>query len=150
MKKPEYLVSACLAGYPCRYDGTPFPVEKIIELVESGDAIPFCPEQLGGLPTPRSQCEISVIGGSKKVLTIEGFDCTEHFLKGAEASLELAEKSGIKKAVLKSRSPSCGYSEIYDGTFSGAKKEGNGIAADLLIRNGITIYTELTFNNDKN
>ncbi|HOP30426.1 MAG TPA: DUF523 domain-containing protein [Spirochaetota bacterium] len=150
MKKPEYLVSACLAGFPCRYNGTPFPVENIIQLVKSGDAIPFCPEQLGGLPTPRSQCEICVSGDSKKVLTIEGFDCTEQFLKGAEASLELAEKSGIKKAVLKSRSPSCGYGEIYDGTFSGAKTEGNGITADLLIKNGITIYTELTFNNDKN
>jgi uncharacterized protein YbbK (DUF523 family) len=148
MNKPQYLVSACLAGIPCRYNGTPFPVEEIMHLVESGDAIPFCPEQLGGLPTPRSQCEISDDSGEKKVLTIEGLDCTEQFVKGAKASIELAEKTGIKKAVLKSRSPSCGYGEIYDGTFSGNKKEGNGITAELFIKHGIKVYTELTFIKD--
>lgn len=119
-----------------------------MHLVESGDAIPFCPEQLGGLPTPRSQCEISDVSGEKKVLTIEGLDCTEQFVKGAKASIELAEKTGIKKAVLKSRSPSCGYGEIYDGTFSGNKKEGNGITAEFFIKHGIKVYTELTFIKD--
>lgn len=149
MKKPEYLVSACLAGFPCRYDGTPFPVRKIIQLVEEGDAIPFCPEQLGGLPTPRSQCEIRSNNGEKTVVSIDGSDCTKEYISGAEASLELAEKSGIKNAILKSRSPSCGFGIIYDGTFSGTRIEGNGITAELFYKNGITVYTELTFIDDK-
>jgi uncharacterized protein YbbK (DUF523 family) len=148
MKKPEYLVSACLAGYPCRYDGTPFPVDEIIQLVKAGNAIPFCPEQSGGLPTPRSQCEIRIINGKKKVISIGGYDFTADFIRGAELSLDLAEKHNIKKAILKSRSPSCGIDEIYDGTFTGVKTKGNGITADLFIRHGITVYTELTFKKD--
>lgn len=145
MKKPRYLVSACLAGCPCRYDGTSYPVEEIILLAESGEALPFCPEGLGGLPTPRSKCEIREADGVKSVFTVDGSDCTGSFVKGAELSLELAVNYGIKEAILKSRSPSCGYGEIYDGTFSGRKKEGNGFTAELFIKHGITIYTELTF-----
>lgn len=145
MKKPEYLVSACLAGYPCRYDGTPFPVEEITHLVKEGGAIIACPEQLGGLPTPRSQCEILKTESGQKVVSIEGSDLTEEYTRGAEAALEIAVKNGIKKAILKSRSPSCGFGEIYDGTFAGNKIKGNGLTAELLFKNGITIYTELTF-----
>lgn len=145
MKKPEYIVSSCLAGFPCRYNGTPFTVEVVQNLVQSGDAIPVCPEQLGGLPTPRSQCEIIEENGRKKVVSIDGSDCTDQFIKGAEATLEIAVKHGIKKAILKSRSPSCGFGEIYDGTFTGHKTEGNGITADLLLKQCLTVFTELTF-----
>ena len=145
--KNKIMVSACLAGCSCRYNGTPFPVEEIIHLVETGYAIPFCPEQLGGLPTPRSQCEILETDEGISIIGIDGSDYTSEFKKGAEASLALAEKYKIKKAIMKSRSPSCGFGEIYDGTFSGCKKKGNGITAGLFIKHGITIYTELTFKN---
>lgn len=142
MNKPEFLVSACLAGCKCRYDGSSFPVDRVLELVNSGRAIPFCPEDIGGLKTPRDPCEILVTGGTLKVLGISGADYTREFMTGAELSLKLARESGIKKAILKSRSPSCGCGEIYDGTFSGKKIKGNGITADLFIKNGIRVYTD--------
>lgn len=145
MKKPRYLVSACLAGCPCRYDGKSSPVKEIMQIVQSGEAITFCPEALGGLPTPRRRCEIREADSVKSVFTVDGSDCTGSFVRGAELSLELAVNYGIKEAILKSRSPSCGYGEIYDGTFSGVKIKGNGITADLFIKHGIKIYTELTF-----
>ena len=121
MQRPVYLVSACLAGIRCRYDGKSSPVEKIMQLVQSGEAIPFCPEVLGGLPTPRHRCEIRETDDYRKVISEDGTDCTKEFIKGAELSLELAELHGIRRALLKSKSPSCGCGEIYDGTFSGAK-----------------------------
>lgn len=144
-KKPEYIVSACLAGYNCRYDGTSFTVEKVKLLVESGEGIPVCPEQMVGLPAPRGQCEIVSSGETVKVLSINGEDYTEEFFKGANLTLQLAETRGIKKAILKSRSPSCGCGEIYDGTFSGRRIEGNGITAELLLKNGIKVYNESYF-----
>jgi len=150
MTKPEYVVSACLAGFPCRYDGTAYTVDYIKKLVEEGIAVPVCPEQLGGLPTPRTQCEIQETDGQKAVKGIDGFDYTEQFIAGAQTSLYITEKQGIKKAILKERSPSCGYGEIYDGTFSGKKIKGNGITAELLIKQGITVYTEITFNKNTN
>jgi len=139
------MVSACLAGINCRYDGGSSPVKRIVSLVESGDAIPFCPEQLGGLPTPRITCEIVTENGETKVRGKDGSDYTAEFVLGAELSLKLAKENRIIKAVLKSGSPSCGFGEIYDGTFSGKKTGGNGLTADLFQKNGISVMTEKDF-----
>ncbi|HPQ43980.1 MAG TPA: DUF523 domain-containing protein [Syntrophales bacterium] len=132
------IVSACLAGIPCRYDGKRNTRKKIQELVREGKAIPVCPEQLGGLPTPRPASEIQ----SGKVVNTEGRDVSHEFRRGAEIVLAIAQEYGCEEAILKSRSPSCGKGTIYDGTFSGKTVSGNGITADLLIRNGIKVRTE--------
>ncbi len=133
-----YLVSACLAGAPCRYDGKSKGYQQIVDLVNGGEAVPVCPEQLGGLSTPRAASEI--IGD--KVVSKEGQDCTAEFELGAERTLAIAKALGITKAILKANSPSCGCGKIYDGTFSGVLIDGNGRAAELLIKNGIKVYTE--------
>lgn len=133
-----YLVSACLAGFPCRWDGKTMPDEKIVELIKKGEAIPICPEQLGGLTTPREPSEIS----GYKVLSKIGTDVTLNFTKGAETALQIAKKYGCKKAILKAKSPSCGKGKVYDGTFSGKMIDGNGMTAELLIKNGIEVLTE--------
>jgi uncharacterized protein YbbK (DUF523 family) len=137
------LVSACLAGYRCRYDGKANANEEIIELVRRGEAIPFCPEQMGGLPTPRSPSEIVGEGdflcGKARVLSKDGRDCSEQFLLGAQKCLEICRLYGIEEAILKARSPSCGCGEIYDGSFSGRLKAGDGVTAALLKRSGIRV-----------
>ncbi len=145
MKKPVYMVSACLAGIHCRYDGCTNRIDRIVSLVESGDAITFCPEQLGGLSTPRIQCELISEKGERIVKGKDGSDHTAEFILGAEQSLKIAKENHIMKAILKSGSPSCGFGEIYDGTFTGKKIMGNGIAADLLQKNGIAVITEKDF-----
>lgn len=138
-----YLVSSCLAGVNCRYDGGNSKNNVICKLVKLGEAIAICPEQLGGLPTPRTSCEIVIDkSGNKKVISKEGKDFTKEFLEGAEKTLAIAKAIGIKKAILKSKSPSCGCKFVYDGTFSGNLIEGNGLAAELLIKNDIKVYTE--------
>ena len=109
--------------------------------------IPVCPEQLGGCPTPRPAVEIDgsagadVLEGRGRVLTENGSDETSKLIKGAEETLKIAKILGVKRAVLKSKSPSCGYKEIYNGSFSDTLKEGNGVTAELLIRNGIEVLT---------
>lgn len=145
MKKPEYLVSACLAGYNCRYNGRSSLDNRIIDMVQNGIAIPVCPEQLGGLPTPRPRCEIVIQNNKLNIISSDGNDFTREFAAGAEKSLQLAQANNITKAILKSASPSCGYGEIYDGTFSGRKISGNGITAELLHKNGIKIFNEFNF-----
>ncbi len=132
------LVSACLAGFPCRYDGTSKINETIKQLVQEGKAIPVCPEQLGGLTTPRLPSEIR----DGKVFNSEGRDVTPQFERGAAAVLQIAKEYGCKKAILKACSPSCGKGHIYDGTFSGKLVDGNGKTAELLIQNGIEVMTE--------
>lgn len=132
------LVSACLLGCPCRYDGMSKPCEATLSLVGKYNLIPVCPEILGGLPTPREASEIS--GGG--VFAKSGADNTEYFLKGARETLRLAKIFGCKAAILKAKSPSCGSGFVYDGSFSGKLVPGNGITAGLLIENGIKIYTE--------
>lgn len=132
------IVSACLAGIKCRYDGGDNKNEKVVELVRKGLAIPVCPEQLGGLPTPRDPSEIV----AEKVFSNHKIDVTQNFNKGAEETLRIAKLVGCKKAILKQRSPSCGYGKIYDGTFSNIIVDGNGITADLLKQNNIEILTE--------
>lgn len=138
-----YLVSACLTGINCRYDGKGSKNEFISDLVKQGKAIPVCPEQLGGLSTPRTPCEISICKNCrKKVITKNGQDFTEQFTEGAQKVLAIAKAAGIKKAILKSKSPSCGCGLIYDGTFTRKLIKGNGLTAQMLIDNGIEVHTE--------
>lgn len=132
------IVSACLAGLHCRYDGAGKPCENVIRLVEEGQAIPVCPEQLGGLPTPRAPAEL--IGD--KVMRKDGIDVTEEFHRGAREALQLARLVGARSAILKARSPSCGWGKIYDGSFSGRLIDGNGIFAELCKNNDMDVRTE--------
>lgn len=137
-KTYEFAVSACLCGFPCRYDGKSKPDEKIKALYEEGRALPVCPEKLGGLTTPRTPCEI--ING--RVISSDGEDRTNEYLSGSQRVLELCKKHGIKKAILKQNSPSCGSTHIYDGTFSGTLIEGEGCLTALLRKNGIEVTGE--------
>lgn len=142
------LVSACLAGCECRYDGRANPAKKVSELVEQGRAVQVCPEEDGGLATPRPAAEIvggdghDVLDGRAKVMTSDGSDVTAAYIRGAEEALATAKEAGATKAILKSRSPSCGKGAIYDGTFSRTRVEGDGVTAALLARNGIDVVTE--------
>ena len=113
------LVSACLAGCNCKYNGKNNNVDQILELVKANKAITICPEVLGGLPTPRQPAEIQVINGEIHVINKVGEDVTNEFLKGAEKTLEIARDLMPSKIILKSKSPSCGFGTIYDGTFTG-------------------------------
>lgn len=139
------LVSACLAGVRCRYDGGACPDPAVVDLVRRGRALPVCPEQLGGLPTPRRPAEIrggagaDVLEGRARVVTASGADVTDAFLRGAEETLRLARLSGAEGAILKARSPSCGVGAVYDGSFTGRLRPGDGVAAALLRRAGITL-----------
>lgn len=147
------IVSGCLCGINCKYNGGNNLNKDVLRLLREGKAIPVCPEQLGGQETPRSAHEIcggcgaDVLDGKARVLGPEGDDVTDKFLKGARETLKIAKECGAKMAILKARSPSCGSGCIYDGSFSGAKREGNGVAAELLIRNGIKVYDESNFIN---
>ena len=133
------LVSACLAGINCKYNGGNNYNEKIFNMVKNGEAIPLCAEQLGGLPTQRIPVEIKMINGKKHALNKEGEDVTESFEKGAKEILELTKKLNIKKAILQPRSPSCGVGKIYSGNFDGQLVDGNGFLAEILIENGIEV-----------
>ena len=124
------LISACLLGAQCRYDGQSKPVLEMVALSEQFDLVPLCPEQLGGLPTPRTPAE-----------RIEDH-VTAEYRHGAEQALHLARLCGCKIALLKERSPSCGSGTIYDGTFTGGLTAGDGVTAALLRENGITVYGE--------
>ncbi|MGM0499081.1 MAG: DUF523 domain-containing protein [Bacillota bacterium] len=137
-----YIVSSCLAGINCRYDGENNLNEKVAKLVKEGKAIPVCPEMLGGLETPRDRSEIvKDKNGDRKVVTENGKDVTTEFIKGAMKTAAIAKIVEADKAVMKKKSPSCGYGEIYDGTFSNNLVEGNGITVELLIENGVEIIT---------
>ena len=138
MPQTRYIVSACLAGIACRYDGRANTCPKVQQLVAEGRAIPACPEFLGGLGTPRPPCEI--VQG--KVVNSNGQDVTQHFLLGAQAATEFALQQGCTAAILKSRSPSCGCGQIYDGTFSGVLVKGDGMWAAQLRQAGIALYSE--------
>ena len=137
------LVSSCLAGVNCKYSGGNNYNKTISELVKKGEAIILCPEMLGNLPVPRIPCEIRKDEKDKRcVVNKEGEDCTKAFMEGAEKTLEVVKARDIKVAILKSRSPSCGAGSVYDGSFSGKLIEGNGVTAQLLIKNGVKVYTE--------
>lgn len=138
MKKQPILVSACLLGVCCRYDGECKPNADVIKLREKYVLLPICPEVDGGLPTPRTPSER--VGD--KVLMSDGKDVTANFAAGAECALERAKLFGCTIAVLKARSPSCGSNSTYDGSFSGILTDRDGVAAELLKKNGIIVYTE--------
>lgn len=135
------IVSACLAGMNCRYDGGSNPCEYVIDVVRKGEAIPICPEQLGGLTTPRPPAEQK----DNKVLTVNGEDVTAAFEKGAEEGLNLAKLVCCDEAILKARSPSCGSGKVYNGTFSKTLTDGDGVFAGLLKKYGIRVKTEEDF-----
>lgn len=135
------LVSACLCGVNCKYNRKNNLNEECLELLKKGEALLVCPEQLGGLQTPRNPSEIRIIDGETKVFMNDGTDVTENYKRGAEEVLNLAKKLNIKKAILKRKSPSCGCGEIYDGTFTNTLTNGNGITASLLLENGIEVET---------
>ena len=133
------FVSACLAGINCKYNGGNNLNQKVFDLVKEGKAIPVCPEQWGGLATPRVPVELKVINGKRYAINKEGIDVTENFEKGAQEILSLAKKLNVKKAVLQPRSPSCGIGKIYNGNFDKTLIDGNGILAELLKENGIEV-----------
>ena len=127
----QYVISACLAGESCRYDGGCSPCPAVQELVRTGQALPVCPEMLGGLPTPRVPSEIR--GG--RVVAKDGTD----------EALRLALENGCTAAILKARSPSCGSGEIYDGSFTGTRVPGEGVFARMARKAGLEIWSEETF-----
>ncbi|MEV8322874.1 DUF523 domain-containing protein [Kitasatospora sp. NPDC056731] len=139
------VVSACLAGVPCRYDGRAKTSPDVVGLVEAGRAVVVCPEGAGGLPTPRPPAEIvggdgaDVLDGRARVVDATGADCTAEFVAGARAALAAAEAAGARRAVLMARSPSCGCGRVYDGTFTGELRPGDGVTAALLRRAGIEV-----------
>lgn len=139
------LVSACLAGVNCRYDGKSCKNEDISKLISQDKAIAICPEQLGELPVPRERIEIvsgdgyHILKGTAKAINDKGIDVSENIILGAYKVLRIAQILKIKEVIFKSRSPSCGYKEIYDGTFTGKLKKGTGVCSALLIKNGIKV-----------
>jgi uncharacterized protein YbbK (DUF523 family) len=144
------LVSACLLGQPVRYDGRASGHPDLLRTwQEQGRVVPLCPEVAGGLPTPRPPAEIpggqggEVLDGGAQVVTVLGEDVSAAFLAGARQALELVRRHGIRVAVLKSGSPSCGNRLVYDGTFSGSKVSGEGVTSALLRREGVLVFSEL-------
>ncbi|HEV3471657.1 MAG TPA: DUF523 domain-containing protein [Actinomycetota bacterium] len=148
---PPMIVSACLAGCACRFDGSPDTEDALARLVADGGAVMVCPEEEGGLATPRSPAEIvggdghDVLAGRAKVVTDRGEDVTDAYLEGARIALAAARAAGARTAVLKARSPSCGKGVIYDGSFSGTRREGDGVTVALLKQNGIDVVSDEEF-----
>ena len=141
--EPLLLVSACLIGVNCRYNGGSTRIESLVRLFEEGKALPVCPEMLGGLSAPRSPCEIvQAADGTERVMDRDGVDRTAAFHEGAERTLSICRAAGIRKAVLQQRSPTCGHGIIYDGTFQSVRIPGNGITARLLEANGIEVLSD--------
>ena len=132
------LVSACLLGVNCRYDGGSNDCPALKPLLQKHHLIPVCAEQLGGLPTPRVPAERR----GDAVLTRDSRDVTAEFTAGAREVLRLAERFGCTIAILKAKSPSCGCGRIYDGSFTRTLTDGDGVCAELLQRHGIRVYTE--------
>lgn len=145
------IVSACLLGENCKYSGGNNKSEKVLEYLKDKEYIAVCPEQLGGLTTPRDPSEIEtygnkdgkdVLNGETKVVSNKGIDVTSNFIKGAEEALKIAKENNAAEAVLKASSPSCGCRYIYDGTFSKKKIKGMGVTASILAQNNIKIIDE--------
>lgn len=139
--REKLLISACLLGEKCRYDGGGNYAPQVEALRERFELIAVCPERLGGLPTPRTPSER--VG--ERVRNRSGEDVTLPFQRGAERALSIARAQGVVRAVLKERSPSCGSGCVYDGTFTGRVIPGRGVAAELLARHGIEVYSEENF-----
>ena len=138
----KILVSACLLGENCKYNGKNNYSERVAKYLEGHEVIPVCPEVLGGLPTPRDPSEIV----SGEVINCKGVNVDRQFREGAEEALRIAKENGIDLAILQSRSPSCGVKQIYDGNFTGKLILGQGVFAQLLEKNGFrpcgTIYAQ--------
>lgn len=132
------LVSACLLGARCRYDGASKPLPGLERLLDAIDPVPVCPEQLGGLPTPRTPAERC----GDRVVTRDGTDVTAQYERGAQEALHLAQLTGCTLALLKEKSPSCGCGRIYDGTHTGTLTGGNGVTTELLQQNGVRVFGE--------
>ena len=149
------LVSACLLGCQCRHDGKNNHDPLLLNRLRGHCLLPICPEQLGGLSTPRSACEIrggdgrKVLAGRARVITHDDQDCTEAFIKGARETLHLAQQQNITQAILKSRSPSCSPSSIYSGSFTRCLKSGVGVTAALLMERGISVRSETDLRVEK-
>ena len=141
------LISACLLGVRCRYDGGHSRDAAAIKHYETEPLISICPEELGGLPTPRPPAEIiggdgaAVLAGTAKVMTAAGEDVTAAYLQGAHESLRIARAHGVTRVILKARSPSCGCGHIYDGTFTGTLTAGDGVTTALLRLHGIEVIS---------
>jgi uncharacterized protein YbbK (DUF523 family) len=150
MKMEKVLISACLLGDPVRYDGAAliFEDQTLTRWRKEGRLVSICPEVAGGLPVPRFRAEITgsgghrVLNGRRRVINIDGQDVTSFFVAGAQKALELARSHDIRLAVFKEGSPSCGSGYIHDGSFSGIKKPGKGVATALLEKNGIRVFSE--------
>ena len=136
--RPRMLVSACLLGVECRYDGGGQAIDRLDALMARYELIPVCPEQLGGLPTPRTPAERR----EGRVVNRDGADVTDAFGRGAIQACRIAALYGAKLALLKARSPSCGRGRIYDGSFTGRLVPGDGVAARALMDAGLEVYTE--------
>jgi len=142
------LISACLAGVACTHAAEAKTREWALQLVASGRAVAVCPEVAGGLPVPRPEAEITggdggdVLDGRAHVVTVDGDDVTENYLRGAATAVAAASRTGAGLAVLKARSPSCGCGAIYDGSFGGVLTEGNGVTAAALSRGGVTVVSD--------
>lgn len=136
--QPKVMVSQCLLGICCRYDGKSVPKDFVGREACVRGWIPVCPEIMGGLATPRSPAERV----DDRVMNRDGDDVTAAFLRGAQQALKLAQMYGVKYALLKEKSPSCGSGIIYDGTFSGNLAEGFGVTAELFEKNGIRVFGE--------
>ncbi len=142
----KVLISACLIGVHCRYDGGHSLNENVIKRSQLDELIPVCPEELGGLPTPRPPAEIvggdgnDVLNGKAKVMTADGTDLTEMFVQGAYRALRTAQSYGATHVILKARSPSCGCGQVYDGSFSGTVTTGDGVTAALLKQHGFEVF----------
>ncbi len=145
----KILVSRCLLGEKVRYDGGAHgPFGQLQRWMAEGRVVPLCPEMAGGLPTPRAPAEIpggqgaEVLFGVRRVLTATGEDVSTAFLRGAETALALVRQHGIRIALLKARSPSCGNLENYDGSFSGVRVPGEGVTAAALRQAGVQVFNE--------
>lgn len=144
----KILISACLCGINCKYNGGNNLREDIKKLYDEGRTILVCPEVLGGLSTPRIPREIvsgdgkKVLEGKSKVMSKDGEDTTKAFIRGAKEALKIAKENNITIAILKAKSPSCGKGIIYSGEFNGKLIEGNGVTTELLIQNGIKVFNE--------
>lgn len=143
------IISACLCGVNCAWNGQAKTSAKAVELVKNGEAIPVCPEQLGGLSTPRLPQEIQggsgedVLAGRCEITGKDGKDATAaQFIRGAEETMKIARLVGATEFIAKSKSPSCGCGSTYDGTFSGTLVEGDGVTTAFLKRNGIKVTSE--------
>jgi uncharacterized protein YbbK (DUF523 family) len=147
-RQKTILVSSCLLGLRTRFDGGGKWRPELQGLLERYQLVPVCPEQLGGLPTPRPPAEIqggsgdAVLDDESRVLTVEGADVTANFVRGAEECLAAARLFGAEGALFKARSPSCASGQSYDGSFGGRLVPGFGVAAALLRRNGLRILSE--------